>query len=272
MSDRITLTLRAPLERTLDADAIAADRFAALSAQEISALQLWDGRKAVALGDMFSVSGERSQIVVLEGDLAKLRGVGSAMSAGTLEITGNIGNAVGARMQGGTIAVQGSAGDDAGSAMSGGSLVIAGDAGDRVGGATAGCIKGDDRRPHHCARQRGARGRGPHASRHSLLRIGRCGRGARDDRRQHHRRGRDRRRRGLRQQARVDRRARRRARATDVRVRLHLSSASPLAHAPLASQALRLAVDDAHVHGPIKRYSGDLAEIGKGEILEWQST
>jgi hypothetical protein len=33
-----------------------------------------------------------------------------------------------------------------------------------------------------------------------------------------------------------------------------------------------LPVDDAHVHGLFKRYSGDLAEIGKGEILEWQAT
>ena len=33
-----------------------------------------------------------------------------------------------------------------------------------------------------------------------------------------------------------------------------------------------LAIDDAHLHGLFKRYSGDLAEIGKGEILEWVAT
>jgi formylmethanofuran dehydrogenase subunit C len=31
-------------------------------------------------------------------------------------------------------------------------------------------------------------------------------------------------------------------------------------------------VDEAHLHGLFRRYSGDLAEIGKGEILEWQAT
>jgi hypothetical protein len=31
-------------------------------------------------------------------------------------------------------------------------------------------------------------------------------------------------------------------------------------------------VDDAHLRGLYRRYSGDLAEIGKGEILEWQAT
>ena len=65
MSDRITLTLHAPLARPLAADAIVPDRFAALSAQEISALELWDGRTPVALGDVFTVSGERSSSVLL---------------------------------------------------------------------------------------------------------------------------------------------------------------------------------------------------------------
>jgi formylmethanofuran dehydrogenase subunit C len=45
-------------------------------------------------------------------------------------------------------------------------------------------------------------------------------------------------------------------------------------HIPLMLLSLRarfgVVVDDAHLHGLYKRYSGDLAEIGKGEILEWQ--
>ena len=71
MSERITLTLRAPLARPLSASAIAPDRFAGLSAKEIAELQLWDGRTPVALGDVFTVSGDRSATVVLEGDLAR---------------------------------------------------------------------------------------------------------------------------------------------------------------------------------------------------------
>ena len=73
MSDRITLTLRAPLTHPLDADAIAPDRLAALNAHEISALRLWEGRNAVALGDAFSVVGDRSSNVLLEGDLERSR-------------------------------------------------------------------------------------------------------------------------------------------------------------------------------------------------------
>jgi formylmethanofuran dehydrogenase subunit C len=272
MSDRITLTLRAPLERPLDAEAIAADRFAALGAQEIAALQLWDGRNAVALGDVFSVNGERSQRVVLDGDLAKLHGVGSMMSSGTLEITGSIGNSVGARMRGGAIGVQGSAGDDAGSAMAGGSLVIAGNAGDRAGGALPGASKGmtggDIMVRGSVGREAGAR------MRRGILYCATAGAGA-----------------GLEMIAGniivagaigdgVGAGNKRGSIVALGGVRVPQTYAHACTYRPphlsLMLRFLRaryaLAVDDAHLHGLYRRYSGDLAEIGKGEILEWQPT
>jgi formylmethanofuran dehydrogenase subunit C len=272
MSDRITLTLRAPLDRALDADAIAADRFAALSAQEISALPLWDGRNSVSLGDVFSVSGERAQTVVLEGNLAKLHGVGSMMSAGALEIRGSIGNAVGARMQGGAITVQGSAGNDAGSAMSGGSLVIAGDVGDRAGGALQGASKGMTgghiivrgsagreagarmRRGILCCAAAGANaGLGMIAG--NIIVAGAIG----DAPGAGNKRGSI-------------------VALSGVRVPQAYAYACTYRPPHLSLMFLFLrerfafAVDDAHLHGLYRRYSGDLAEVGKGEILEWQAT
>ncbi|MBK5186945.1 MAG: formylmethanofuran dehydrogenase subunit C [Gemmatimonadaceae bacterium] len=272
MSDRITLTLRAPLAHPLAADAIAPDRFASLGAQEISALQLWDGRNAVALGDVFTVSGDHSSAVVLEGDLAQLHGAGTMMSAGTLEITGSIGNAVGARMRGGAIAVQGSAGDDAGIAMTGGSLVIAGNAGDRAGGALQGASKGmtggdiivrgsAGREPGarmrrgtlYCASAGDGAGTGMIAG--NIIVAGALGHGA-----------------GVGNK-----------RGSIVALGpVHVPQSYAYActyrppHLSLMLLSLRtryaLPVDDARLHGLYKRYSGDLTEIGKGEILEWQAT
>ena len=89
------------------------------------------------------MSGERAQTVVLEGDLAKLHGVGThdvGWSARDPRIDRQRGWVRACRAA--AITVQGSAGDDAGSAMSGGSLVIAGNAGDRAGGALQGASKG----------------------------------------------------------------------------------------------------------------------------------
>jgi formylmethanofuran dehydrogenase subunit C len=272
MSDRVTLTLRAPLERPLDADAIAADRFAALDAREISALRLWDGRNSIALGDVFSVNGDRSQTVVLEGDLAKLHGVGSMMSSGTLEITGSIGNSVGARMHGGAIRVQGSAGDDAGSAMAGGSLVIGGNAGNRAGGALQGASKGmtggDIVVRGSVGREAGARmrrgilycaatgadaGLGMIAG--NIIVAGAIGDG-------------------------VGAGNKRGSIVALGAVRVPQTYAFACTYRPphlsLMLLSLRaryaLSVDDAHLRGLYSRYSGDLAEIGKGELLEWRGT
>ena len=272
MSDRITLALRSPLERALDADAISPDRFATLESREISALPLWDGRNSVELGEAFTVKGERSQTVVLEGDLAKLNGVGTMMSGGTLEISGSIGNAVGARMRGGTIRVQGSAGDDAGSAMSGGSLIIAGDARDRVGGALQGASKGvtggDIIVRGSAGRECGARmrrgilycssvgaGAGLGMIAGNVIVSGAIGDGA-----------------GI-------------GNKRGTIVALGGIAVPPTyayactyrpPHLSLMLLYLRsryaLSMDDAQLHGLYKRYSGDLAEIGKGEILEWQAT
>ena len=162
------------------------------------------------------------------------------MSAGALEIQGSIGNAVGARMRGGAITVQGSAGDDAGSAMSGGSLVIAGNAGDRAGGALQGASKGMTG-GHiivrgNAGREAGARmrrgvlccasvstGAGLGMIAGNIIVAGAIGDGV-----------------GARKQARLDRRARRRARTADVRVRVHLPSAAPLADAPFSPCAIRV--------------------------------
>ena len=272
MSDRITLTLRAPLERALEADVIAADRFASLDAREISALRLWDGRESISLGDVFTVSGERSQNVVLDGDLTKVHGIGTLMSSGTLEIAGSAGNALGARMRGGAIRVQGSAGEDAGSAMSGGSLVIGGNVGDRVGGALQGASKGmtggDIIVRGSAASDAGARMRrgilycaavGPRAGlgmiAGNLIVAGDIGEGA----------GAGNKRGSI-------------VALGGVRVPQTYAYACTYRppHVSLMLLFLRaryaVSVDDAHLHGLFKRYSGDLAEIGKGEILEWQPT
>lgn len=272
MSDRITLTLRAPLERPLEADAIAPDRLATLGAREISALQLWDGRNAIALGDVLSVSGERSQTVVLEGDLTMLHLVGSTMVAGTLEIAGSAGNGLGARMSGGAIRVQGSAGDDAGSAMSGGSMVIDGDAGDRVGGALQGASKGMTGGEIVV---RGSVGRDTGTRmRRGILCCGAAGTGA-----------------GLGMIAGniivagvigegVGAGNKRGSIVALGGVSVPQTYAYACTYRPphlsLMLLSLRaryaLPVDDAHLHGLYKRHSGDMAEIGKGEILEWQAT
>jgi formylmethanofuran dehydrogenase subunit C len=272
MSDRVTLTLRTPLARPLEADCIVPDRFAGLSEQEIAALQLWDGRNAVALGDVFVVRGDHASRITLEGDLGQLIGVGTAMTDGEIAVAGSIGSSVGARMSGGAIRVQGNAGDDAGTAMAGGTLTIAGNAGDRVGGALPGASKGMTggeiivrgsvgreagsrmrRGTLYCASA--ASGAGMAMIAGNILVAGTLGNGV-----------------GI---------GNKRGSIVALGgVRVPPTYAYACTYHPphlgLMLRSLRarhqLPIDDTQVHGLYKRYSGDLAEIGKGEILEWQAT
>ena len=138
MSDVVTLILRTPIDRRLQADAITPDRVAALSSRDIAALPVWFGRTRAALGDLFEVNGERGADLRVEGDLTRVDRLGAGMTGGRLTIEGDIGDGIGTGMAGGSIEVHGRAGDDAGSAMTGGKIRIAGDAGDRLAGAMPG--------------------------------------------------------------------------------------------------------------------------------------
>jgi formylmethanofuran dehydrogenase subunit C len=100
VSDAVALTLRAPLEHALDASCIVPDRFAALSAREISALPMRHGGRAAILGDFFAVRGERAARVRVAGNLELADGIGTAMSAGELVIDGNVGRDVGSGCRG----------------------------------------------------------------------------------------------------------------------------------------------------------------------------
>jgi formylmethanofuran dehydrogenase subunit C len=142
MSDTVTLVLRDTLDTIVEAEAIIPDRFATLSNADIARLPVWRGREQLAIGDLFSVDGERSACVHLAGDLARVDALGAAMSGGELTVDGDVGRYVGSRMSGGVLRVSGNAGDGAGLEMSGGLLDISGDAGNRVGAARLGASKG----------------------------------------------------------------------------------------------------------------------------------
>ena len=142
MSNTVVLTLRSPLDAPLDAECVAADRFAELTEREIAALPVWSGARRAPLGDFFDVRGGRATSVRVVGDVARVEGLGSGAGGGELVVEGDAGRRVAAGMSGGTVDVRGSVGDDAGIGMSGGALRVAGDAGDRLGGGTPGASRG----------------------------------------------------------------------------------------------------------------------------------
>lgn len=142
MSDAVTLTLRGAITRRLEAESITPDAFANLDEGAIARLPLWDGPQVVPLGDVFQVRGGASRCVRVAGDLALVDAVGAGMTAGELQVDGSVGRYVGTRMAGGTLHVTGDAAYGAGLEMTGGLLDIAGNAGDRLGAGRLAAARG----------------------------------------------------------------------------------------------------------------------------------
>jgi formylmethanofuran dehydrogenase subunit C len=143
MSGAVVLTLRAVPDRAVDAGELRFAQFAQLAAAEIERHPVWvAGAGPVPLAELFTVRGERSAEVRIVGDLGRIERLGAGHEAGDLILEGPVGREVGVRMRGGRITVLDNAGWGAGLEMAGGVLDIGGSAGPRAGGAAPGAKRG----------------------------------------------------------------------------------------------------------------------------------
>lgn len=133
------------LDRTtlpVDAEALSPRAVAGLSGAAVARLTLRVGNAQTPVGELFAVADDpeagTADGLTIEGDLTHVRRLGAGMDSGTLEIRGDVGPYLGEGMTGGTIRVIGSASHWAGAEMRGGVLRILGDAGDGLGAARPG--------------------------------------------------------------------------------------------------------------------------------------
>jgi formylmethanofuran dehydrogenase subunit C len=126
----------------LEAEHLSPDLLATLSHAEIGALIVHHGKRRLPLSEFFDIEGERSEDLVLHGELHKLRWVGRGMHRGTVTVHGSIGMHLGAYMRGGRIDVHGNAGDWVGAEMKDGTIHIRGNAGGQIGAAYRGAMSG----------------------------------------------------------------------------------------------------------------------------------
>jgi formylmethanofuran dehydrogenase subunit C len=108
----------------------------------IEAIEIQTTKERLRVGDIFSVTPGDVSDIRIEGGSERFDQLGEGMSAGSISVTGDVGQQAGRSMRGGSIAVSGSAGRLAGSGMSGGRLEISDDAGDLIGGPLAGETSG----------------------------------------------------------------------------------------------------------------------------------
>lgn len=138
----ITLTLKEQPSVPLEAEVLSPDVMATLGHDAIRALPVYHGKRQRRLDDFFDVEGAASEDLAIQGDAARIKWIGRAMTRGRITITGNAGMHLGAYMKGGSIEVSGNASDWVGGEMSGGFIRIGGNAGGQIGAAYRGSLSG----------------------------------------------------------------------------------------------------------------------------------
>jgi formylmethanofuran dehydrogenase subunit C len=138
----ITLLLKEPPIVPLEAEAISPDVTVGLTHDAIRALPVFSGKRQCRLDEFFDVEGEASDELEVRGDASRVKWIGRGMTRGRIAIAGNAGMHLGAYMKGGTIEVSGNASDWVGAEMVAGLIRIGGNAGGQVGAAYRGSPSG----------------------------------------------------------------------------------------------------------------------------------
>jgi formylmethanofuran dehydrogenase subunit C len=138
----LVLTLRARPDQRLDLSPLVPHLLAGKSAAEINCIELQTTKVRVTVGEAFSLRMGDVARIRIEGACDRLDGVGAGMSGGEIAVTGDVGVQAGRLMTGGRLIIGGDVRHWAASGMKGGEIQIAGSAGDRLGGPLAGEVAG----------------------------------------------------------------------------------------------------------------------------------
>mgnify|MGYP002623138583 CR=1 FL=1 len=140
----LVISLREKTSIPVEVDSVRLEAVREQSLDEVRQTRVQYGNKQVPLAEFFDVSGSAAndQELVWEGDCSHVKLIGSELSAGRIRVEGNAGMHLGAEMSGGEILVTGNAADWVGAEMHGGIIRVKGNAGHLVGSAYRGGHRG----------------------------------------------------------------------------------------------------------------------------------
>jgi formylmethanofuran dehydrogenase subunit C len=251
VSNGVVARLRAPLTERADLGEVLGAGWGSMSPADLARRPVRMGGRAATFGDLFEVGGQAGGSIRLEGDLRQVDRLAAGLTEGTVIAESHVGEEVGLGMSGGSVVVRGNAGPRAGAAppearrgMSGGELIIHGNAGPEAGARMRrGLIAIGGRAVANAGAMMiagtvvvlGAAGPGAGlwSKRGSIVALGNV---------------------FVPQTYRYD------CTYQPAWLRLTLSR---------LRAAYELPVKTRHLTGFYRRYSGDLADLGRGEILEW---
>lgn len=138
----LTLTLRDKPRHRIDLAAVRPDRLPASRPQDVARLTLNYGNRRVKLGELFDISGQDPNNLVIRNSCSLLDAIGAGMETGNVCVHGNSGDYLGWGMHGGTIEVHGNSGHWTASGMHNGMIHVNGNCGDFAGAAIPGDHQG----------------------------------------------------------------------------------------------------------------------------------
>ncbi|WP_321797402.1 formylmethanofuran dehydrogenase subunit C [Caballeronia sp. J97] len=140
----ITLRVKNAPGFRVDGSKLLPATLAVMSRTELPRVVLQGAGETLAIGDLFDIAVEHTDApaLTIEGDAPWLDRIGAGMTEGTLTVHGSAGDYAGMKMSGGGLHIQGDAGAFAACEMQGGRLSIHGDAGDFAAGALPGDMEG----------------------------------------------------------------------------------------------------------------------------------
>jgi formylmethanofuran dehydrogenase subunit C len=138
----LTFTLKSQPRQRVDMSPLTPDHLAGKSLTEIAGIELQSGNKKIRADALFSISGDDTAQIEIRNSSAKLDFIGSKLQSGQITVHGDTGSYLGFQMKKGTIHVFGNVDAYAASGMAGGSININGNVGDFLASAIPGDRKG----------------------------------------------------------------------------------------------------------------------------------
>lgn len=150
----LTLRLREAPPLPLDLSGLTPDALAGATPAAIARRRL-PGQRRLKVGDVFDIRGTAGPTLVFEDLTAACHRLGAHLAGGRIEASGAVGAELGRGMLAGEIRLDGDAGEAVGAGMRGGHISVRGSAGPRLGGTLAGATYGMNGGTIHIARDAG---------------------------------------------------------------------------------------------------------------------
>lgn len=134
----ITLTLKRIPAQPVDLSLLVPNRISGLTPRDIAAIDLATGNQKVRVDEIFELDGDDTENLVIRNSCEKLNFIGKDMLSGSISVWGNAGAYPALGMRGGAVTIHGNVGAWAASGMRDGLLQIKGNAGDFLAAAIPG--------------------------------------------------------------------------------------------------------------------------------------